>query len=102
MSPRLDVRISLERPTASRDDLGAPLGFAPAGQAWAQADVLTAAEAGAPLDGQGVARLQLTLRQPSPAAPGWRVWLGGRAYRVAAVSRLPRQPFLLLDCTQDP
>lgn len=102
MSPRLDVRIALERPASALDDLGAALGFEPAGEVWAGVEVLTATEAGAPLDGQGLARLRLTVRQPSPAARSWRVRLRGQAYRVRAVSAAPRAPFLTLDCEEEP
>jgi len=102
MSPRLDVRIALERPASASDDLGAALGFEPAGEVWAGVEVLTAAEAGAPLDGRGLARLRLTLRQPSPAGPGWRVRLRGQAYRIAGRSARPRDPFLTLDCEEEP
>lgn len=85
-SGALDTRVELLRPSAAVDELGAPLGFVPAGFAWARLESLGAASAGEPFAGQGRARLRASLRLPNALAPGWRVRVGSREFSVVTLN----------------
>lgn len=98
-----DARLLLEKPAASLDALGAPQGFEPAGEVWGRVEPLAPATGGEPQPGQGVARLRVRIRSAVLLAPGWRVRLSGRAYRVVSLSpALPRQIERTLDCEEEP
>lgn len=97
-----DARLLLEKPAATQDALGAAQGYEPAGEAWGRVETLGAAPAGDPQSGQGVARLRVRIRSAVLLAPGWRVRLSGRAYRVVSLSpALPRQIERTLECEED-
>lgn len=98
----LDARVRLERPAAALDDLGANAGFEPAGEVWARVEPQSLVGAAEPFEGRGRGRLTLTLRAPSPVAPGWRAILAGTAYRVRARAPAdPRAAFVQLDCEEE-
>jgi hypothetical protein len=93
----------LEKPAAAQDALGAPQGFEAAGEAWGVVEPLTPAAAGEPQPGQGAARLRVRVRAAVLLAPGWRLRLSGRAYRILSVSpALPRQSERTLECEEEP
>ena len=82
----LRVRIVLERPVRSADDIGgAGITWAPEAELWAGVRATAAGER-APYDGlQSVSSLTITIYRRGDVRVGWRVRWGARVLRVAGV-----------------
>lgn len=97
-----DARIGLAKPSANRDGLGAPMGFEPAGIAWARLEPLGASSAEEPFAGQGRARLRVQMRAPQAIVAGWRILIGTRIFRVQTISaQIGRGAMVEADCIEE-
>lgn len=97
-----DARIALARPSNALDELGAPVGFEPAGSAWARLEPLGAGGGEEPFAGQGRARLRVQIRAPHPLAAGWRMIIAARIFRVQTISApIGRGGIVEADCIEE-
>lgn len=89
LADRLRWRVSLARPSASLDGLGAPTGFEDAGEVFAELREAGGASGEEPFEGRRHARIEITLRAPTPVRVGWRLTHAGRAFRITGQAGAP-------------